>query len=69
MKIYIIEKSKKINSEKTVSQFSLKPFKKMAHDAIQWLKNSVQYLNVKRKGKMVEIIDLKLCSSLKWDGV
>ena len=41
----------------------------MDHDTIQWLKNVVHYLNIKMKGKSVEIIGLQLCSSLKWDGV
>ena len=50
MEICIIEKSKKMNSEKTVSRFSLKPFKK-AHDTIQCIKCVVHYLNMKMKGK------------------
>ena len=42
---------------------------KMAHDTIQWLKNVMHYLNMKMKVKSVKIIDLKLCSSLKWYGM
>ena len=40
-----------------------------AHDTIQCLKNVVYYLNMKIPDILVGIIDLKLCSSLKWDGV
>ena len=72
MKIYIIEKSKKTNSEKTLSQFSIKlqnKIIKLAHDTIQWLKCVLHYLNMKMKEKSVEIIDLKFGSSLKWDWV
>ena len=42
MKIYIIEKSKKINSKITVSQFSIKPFNK-------------KMKNVSRHSSMTEI--------------
>ena len=31
------------------------------HDTIQWLNCVVHYLNMKMKGKLVEIIDLQLC--------
>ena len=41
----------------------------LVHDTIQWLHCIIHYLNMKMKGKSVEIIDLQLCSSLKWDGV
>ena len=40
MEICIIEKKQKINSYKTVSQFTIEPFKKkyyLAHDTIQYL--------------------------------
>ena len=60
-------KNKKVHSQKNVGPFSLKPFKN-AHDTIQWLKNVVHYLNMKMKDIFVEIIDLQLFSSLKWDG-
>ena len=33
------------------------------------MKNVVHYLNMKMPDILVEIIDLQLCSSLKWDGV
>ena len=66
--MYIIEKSKKIHSKNNVGPFSFKPQKK-AHDTIQLLKNVVYYLNIKMKGKLVEILDLQLYCSLKWDGV
>ena len=54
MKIYIIGKSKEIDSKKTVSQFSLNIVKqninkKLAHDTIQQLKCVVHYLNMKMK--------------------
>ena len=42
---------------------------KMAPDKIQCLKNVVHNLNMKMPDILVEIIDLQLCSSLKWDGV
>ena len=46
-------KIKNINSEKTVSQFTIKPLnkisKKLAHDTIQWLKCFVHYLNMKMR--------------------
>ena len=42
---------------------------KISQDTIQWLTCVVQYLNMKMKVKLVEIIDLKRFSSLKWDGV
>ena len=42
---------------------------KYAHDSIQCLKNVVHYLNMKMQDILVEIIYLKLCSSLNWDGV
>ena len=41
----------------------------MAHDTIQWLKCVVHYLNMKMKVKSAEIINLQLCSSLKWEHV
>ena len=69
MEMCIIEKIKIIHSEITVSWFSLKPFKKIAHDTIQWMKIIVHYLNMKVRYILVEIIDLQLFSSLKWDGV
>ena len=58
----MIEKSRKINSKKTLSRFSLKLLKKgNAHDTIQRLKYVVHYLNMKMKEKLVDIIDLKIC--------
>ena len=68
-KFALLIKSKTIHSGKTVSQFSLKPWKTIAHDTIKWLKNIVQYLNTKMKDVLVEVFDLQLFSSLKWDGV
>ena len=41
----------------------------ISHDKIQRLKNVVHYLNMKIPDILVEIIDLRFCSSLKWDGV
>ena len=41
----------------------------MAHDTIKWLKYVGHYLNMKMEEKSVEIIDLQLGSSLKWDHV
>ena len=71
MKIHIIGKSKKIDSYKTGSQFSIKIVtnnknKQLSHDTIQWLKCVVRYLNMKMKETSVKIIDLKFVSSLKW---
>ena len=37
----------------------------MAQDTIQRLKCAVQYLNMKMKGNLFEIIDLQFVSSLK----
>ena len=65
-------KKQKKHSEKTLSYSSLEPLKIIivfAHDTIQWLNYVIHYLNMKIKGTCVEIIDLKLCISLKWDGV
>ena len=69
--MYIIKKSKKNYSEKTLSDFfgTVEKNWKLAHDTIQCLNFVVHYLNMKIKGKWVDIIDFKLCSSLKWDGV
>ena len=41
----------------------------MAHDTIQRLICVVRFLKMKMKEKLVEIIDLQLFSSLKWDYV
>ena len=40
-----------------------------AHDTIQCLENVLHYLNMKMPGILVEIIDLQICSSLKWDSL
>ena len=53
MKIHMIGKSRKINSEKAVSQplikLQNKISRKLAHDTIQLLKCIVHYLNMKMK--------------------
>ena len=41
----------------------------LAHDTIQILNGVVQFLNLKIKEKSVDIIGLKLCTSLKLDRV
>ena len=64
MEMRIIEKSKKIHSEKNVSWFSMEPLKNV-HDTIQCLKNIVHYLNMKMPDLLVEIIDLQIFTSLK----
>ena len=67
MKSYTIEKSKKKKKNcrskfyKTITTIE----EKLAQDTIKWLKFVVHYLNMKLKDKLVEIIDLQLCSSLK----
>ena len=67
MKMCIIEKSKKIHSEKNFKIIFSGTIerKNIAHETIQCLKNVVHYLNMKMPDILVEIIDLKLCSSLK----
>ena len=58
--------------QKTVSWFFWNRFKEefiFAHGKIQCLKNVLHYLNMKIPDILVEIIDLQLWSSLKWDGV
>ena len=42
---------------------------KIADDTIQYLNCVVHYLNMKTKGKLIDTIELKLCKSLKCDGV
>ena len=72
MKKCNIEKSKKKHSEKTCSYFFCDHRKKsfvFAHDTIQLMSFFLHYLNMKIKGSWVEIIDLKIHSSLKLDGV
>ena len=58
------QKKCKLIFSKTVIQT-----KKKSHDTIQWLRFVVHYLNMKIKGKLVEIVYLKPFSSLKWDHV
>ena len=68
----IIEKSKKNLAKKVkliLSGTAEKIKIKISHDTIQRLNCVVHYLNMKIKGKWIEIIDFKLCSSLKLDGV
>ena len=69
LKCALLKKSKKTLSKKNCKSIFSKTVRKMAHDTIQWLKNVVHYLNMKTKGKPVDIIDLQILSSLKWDGV
>ena len=65
------KKIKKINNEKNVSQFFIKPqynfLNKLVQDTIHWMKCVVHYLNMKMKGKSVEIIELRLGGLLKRD--
>ena len=66
----IIEKSKEIQSEKTLTWFLYNHYIIcFAQYTVQCLKNVVQYLNMKMTDILVEIIESKFCSSLKWDGV
>ena len=72
VKMCIIEKSKKNHGEKKIKLIFFETVEKndfFAHETIQWLNYVLHYLNMKIKGKWVEIMDLKFCSSLKWDGV
>ena len=60
VKICIIEKSKKIHSEKNcklIFSGTVEKFLKIAHDTIQCLKNAVHYLNMIMPDILVEIID------------
>ena len=58
-----------LNNHKNASQFTKQLWKKnliyLVQDTIKWLNCVMYYLNMKMKEKLVEIIDLKLCSSLK----
>ena len=67
-KCALLEKARK-SIEKTVSWFLWNCRKTIAHDTIQCLKNVVHYLNMKTPDILVGIIDLLICSSLKWDDV
>ena len=49
-------KKAKNHSKKTLSWFSLELKKKIARNTIQWLNCVVHYLNVKIKGKWIDII-------------
>ena len=63
-KFSLLKKNKKIHSEKDISQFSLKPLKKLSgHNSMT--ENVVKYLNMTIKDKLVEIIYLQLFSLLK----
>ena len=67
----LLEKEKKPQPKnfKLIFFGTIEKNQKVAHDTIQWLNRVLRYLNMKIKGTGVEIIDLKYCSSLKWDGV
>ena len=68
MEIYIFGKTQKINSCKTVSQFTQQlrgVFLYLAHDTIKILNCVMGYLNVKTKEKLIGIIDLQLFGYLK----
>ena len=61
----IIEKRKK-----TLSWFSLEPIKNKNSSRYNSIpENFIGDLNMKKPDVLVEIIDLKLCSLLKWDVV
>ena len=68
VKSCIIEKSKKTDSKNCKFIFSGTVEKNCSrHTSMP--KNVVHYLNIKFPDILVDIIDLQLCSSLKWDDV
>ena len=62
-------KKEKNHSKTTVSFFILEQFFFNCSGPNSMPENVVHYLNMKMIDIIVEIIDLKLCSSLTWDGV